>query len=108
MRVFLDDERATPVGWVRAYWPSEVVALLEQGNVAELSLDHDLGNDERGTGYDVVLWIEEAVIRRGFIPPKISVHSANSSAREKMLAGVESIHRHASLARASVSLVGDT
>jgi len=28
----------------------------------EISLDHDLGDDDSGTGYDVVLWIEEAVV----------------------------------------------
>ncbi len=93
MRVFLDDERATPPGWVRAYWPSEVVALLETGQVTELSLDHDLGDDERGTGYDVILWVEEAVVLRGFKPPRIHVHSANASAREKMQAGIAAIER---------------
>lgn len=96
MRVFLDDERTTPDGWVRVYWPSEAIALLETGVVNELSLDHDLGDDERGTGYDVVLWIEEAVALRGFNPPKIKVHSANSSAREKMVAGIQAIERIAS------------
>jgi hypothetical protein len=94
MRVYLDDERATPDGWVRVYWPSEAIALLETGEVEELSLDHDLGDDDRGTGYDVVLWLEEAVALRSFRPPgRISVHSANSSAREKMLAGIRSIER---------------
>lgn len=93
LRVFLDDERATPEGWVRTYWPDEVIDLLETNAVAEVSLDHDLGNDQRGTGYDVVVWIEEAVALRGFIPPKITVHSANSSAREKMEAGIRSIDR---------------
>jgi hypothetical protein len=95
IRVFLDDERVTPDGWVRVYWPSEAIALLKTGQVEELSLDHDLGDDERGTGYDVVLWVEEAVFLRGFKPPRIYVHSANSSAREKMLAGIESIDRQA-------------
>ncbi len=65
-RVFLDDERATPEGWVRVYWPDEAIELLETNAVAEISLDHDLGDDERGTGYDVVLWIEEAVALQGF------------------------------------------
>ncbi|MGL1250664.1 cyclic-phosphate processing receiver domain-containing protein [Vibrio parahaemolyticus] len=32
-----------------------------------MSLDHDLGDDEHGTGYDVVLWIEEAVELKVFI-----------------------------------------
>lgn len=93
MKVYLDDERATPDGWVRVYWPDEAVSLLATGKVSELSLDHDLGDDERGTGYDVVLWIEEAVALRGFIPPLTRVHSANSSAREKMEAGIAAIRR---------------
>ena len=91
MRVYLDDERATPDGWIRVYWPEEAIALLESGQVEEISLDHDLGNDEHGTGYDVVLWIEEAVALRGFKPPRMFVHSANSSAKEKMLSGIQSI-----------------
>jgi hypothetical protein len=91
MRVYLDDERATPPGWVRVFWPDEAIALLETGQVDELSLDHDLGDDQRGTGYDVVLWIEEAVALRGFRPPRMFVHSANSSARQKMLAGIGTI-----------------
>ncbi|MBF4371293.1 hypothetical protein EAY04_25230, partial [Vibrio anguillarum] len=81
MKVYLDDERDTPEGWVRSYWPEEVIELLKSGNVTEISLDHDLGDDDHGTGYDVVLWIEEAVITRGFVPPIMKVHSANSSAR---------------------------
>jgi len=97
MRVYLDDERTTPEGWVRVYWPDEAIALLETGQVEELSLDHDLGDDERGTGYDVVLWVEEAVALHGFRPPRMSVHSANSSARQKMESGIRSIE---ALARA--------
>ncbi len=93
LRVFLDDERTTPEGWVRVYWPDEAIELLETGAVDEISLDHDLGGDGRGTGYDVVLWIEEAVALHGFTPPKICVHSANSSARTKMEAGIQSINK---------------
>lgn len=67
--------------------------MLETGKVTHLSLDHDLGDDERGTGYDVIVWIEEAVATRGFVPPKLSVHSANSAARARMEAGIRSIAR---------------
>ena len=97
MRVYLDDERPTPEGWERVYWPEEAIALLESGGVVEMSLDHDLGDDQRGTGYDVVLWIEEAVALRGFIPPRLYVHSANASARQKMTAGIRAIERLAAL-----------
>jgi hypothetical protein len=93
MKVYLDDERSTPEGWVRVYWPDEAVELLKAGGVTDISLDHDLGDDDRGTGYDVVLWIEEAVALHGFLPPKIQVHSANSSAADKMRAGIASIER---------------
>lgn len=93
MKVFLDDERVTPEGWTRVYWPGEAIRLLETGAVEEISLDHDLGDDDRGNGYDVILWIEEAVALRGFRPPKIYVHSSNASARAKMEAGVLAIER---------------
>ena len=91
MKVYLDDERQTPDGWVRVYWPDEAIELLRTGNVTEISLDHDLGDDDRGTGYDVVLWIEEAVYTANFVPPIIRVHSANSSARQKMELGIRNI-----------------
>lgn len=93
MRVFLDDTREAPEGWIRAYWPEEAILLLETQKVVEISLDHDLGDDAHGTGYDVILWIEEAVACRGFRAPKIIVHSANTSARQKMELGISSILR---------------
>lgn len=91
MRLFLDDERPAPEGWLKVSWPSEVIEFLKTGRVTEISLDHDLGDDSRGTGYDVILWIEEAVALKGFVPPKINIHTSNPSARAKMLAGVRMI-----------------
>ncbi|MFD0726741.1 cyclic-phosphate processing receiver domain-containing protein [Lysobacter brunescens] len=100
MRIYLDDERATPEGWTRVYWPDEAIALLDTGNVVEISLDHDLGDDARGTGYDVIAWIEEAVVTRGFVPPVVRVHSANPATRVRMEAGIAAITRLASASRA--------
>jgi hypothetical protein len=91
MRVYLDDERPTPDGWQRAYWPEQAIALLRTGTVSELSLDHDLGDDACGTGYDVVVWLEQEVALRGFKPPHVVVHSANPAARIRMEAGIRSI-----------------
>jgi len=39
----------------------------------------------------VVLWIEEQVALHGFVPPMMSVRSANVSARNKMEAGIRAI-----------------
>ena len=93
MRLYLDDERTAPAGWTQARWPEEVIAALQSETVTELSLDHDLGDDDRGTGYDVLLWIEEQVARYGFRPPRLAVHSANVSARRKMELAIAAIER---------------
>ena len=91
MKVYLDDGREAPEGWVRVRWPEKVIELLKTGQVTDLSLDHDLGDDVRGTGYDVVLWIEKAVATGNLVPPRMAVHSANAPARAKMEAGLEKI-----------------
>ena len=93
MKVWLDDVRPAPEGWVHVLWPQEAIKLLEKGNVTFISLDHDLGDDRRGTGYDVLLWIEEAVVIQGFKPPVITVHSANVSAKQKMLSAINKINQ---------------
>ena len=94
MKVYLDDIRPTPDGWIHVYWPDEAIELLKTGDVEIISLDHDLGDDDRGTGYDVIVWIEEAVVTTGFNAPEIRVHSANSAARARMNAGIEAIKKY--------------
>lgn len=88
MKVFLDDTRDTPKGWVRCYWPNEVIDLIEKGGVEVVSLDHDLGDDSRGTGYDVCTWLEQKVFEEGwegdFVPPVFRIHSANPVGRKRM------------------------
>ncbi|WP_019938420.1 cyclic-phosphate processing receiver domain-containing protein [Bordetella sp. FB-8] len=96
MKVFLDDERQAPEGWVSARWREETIALFETGTVTQISLDHDLGDDERGTSYDMLLWIEDAVFMRKFSPSSITIHSANAPAQIKMLSAVDSIMKHVS------------
>ncbi|WP_324741422.1 cyclic-phosphate processing receiver domain-containing protein [Pseudomonas veronii] len=93
MKVYLDDQRPAPVGWTRAYWPDEVIRLLRSRKVKVLSLDHDLGDDQRGTGYDVITWIEQEVALGRFTPPLILVHSANPVAAQRTRAGIESISK---------------
>jgi len=93
MKVWLDDVRTAPDGWIHARWPDEVIELLIAGGVTHLSLDHDLGDHRRGTGYDVLVRLEDAVARRGIKPPSIAVHSANPVGRARMLQAARSIER---------------
>jgi hypothetical protein len=103
VKVWLDDVRPPqpdPDSWAWVRTPAEAIALLQTGEVTELSLDHDLGlleGDRELTGYDVVLWIEQAVATEGFVPPDtMVVHSGNTAAAPRMEAGIEAVRRLAS------------
>jgi hypothetical protein len=91
MKLYLDDIREAPKGWKLTTTATETINYLISNQITELSLDHDLGIDE--TGYDVLLWIEEEVILNNFLPPKIHIHTSNSSARIKMLQAVQQIKK---------------
>ena len=96
--------RTEPLGWTRTYTAQQTIDLLKTGQVTDLSLDHDLGIGNSRiisgprTGYDVLLWMEEAVVTHGFSPPeRIHIHSANTAAVPRMKAAVDSIRRKSRL-----------
>ena len=98
MKVWLDDVRDAPDGWVHVRTPEEAIELLRSGKVKEISLDHDLGlasDEAERTGYDVLRWLEEAVANGGwpFRLPEIRVHSANPVGRRRMEQAIDSIRR---------------
>jgi hypothetical protein len=98
MRIYLDDVRDTPEGWVRCYFPEEVIELLKTGEVEELSLDFDLGfrgEEEWRTGEVPLQWLEEQVFtgQWHFPLPKIIVHSANPVGRARLKRAIDAIER---------------
>jgi hypothetical protein len=99
VRVWLDDVREAPEGWVHVRTPEEAINLVRTGEVEEISLDHDLGlvdqNSKEVTGYDVLTWIENEVGsgRATFAVPTIHVHSANAAVYTRMTQAIESIGR---------------
>jgi hypothetical protein len=80
-KVWLDDNRPAPEGWVRARTVAEAQELLETGRVTHLSLDYDLGFDEP-TGYDLVRWMAET---RTWPRTMIEVHSGHPLGRHLMI-----------------------
>lgn len=95
LKIYLDDERPAPEGWILVATPADAIDYLKTGKVLSLSLDHDLGDDVSiGTGYDVLSWIEERVVLYGFVPPIIDIHTANPSARIKMSLALDTIKRY--------------
>ena len=92
MKLFLDDKRIIPSGWVRAFTVEEAIEILTAGNVAELSLDYNLGDDTCGTEYDVIIWLEEQVVNNNFkLPSKITIHSNNILLKPRMESAVKNI-----------------
>jgi hypothetical protein len=96
VRLWLDDDlddRAAPQGWVHVTTAQEAIALLDTGRVVELSLDHDLGDDQRfGRGIDVVDRLAEQQEAHGRILwPRdgITIHSANPAGRDAMVRAIE-------------------
>lgn len=95
VKLWLDDVRPAPDGWVRAFTAGEAIAHFARGTVILASLDHDLGPSDAGTGYDVLAWIEKAMAAHAWYGPmpEIYIHSANPVGRANMFAALESIQR---------------
>lgn len=92
VRLWHDDVRLPPEGWAWARTNDAAIEILENENVVECSLDHDLGLDYltpeqiqadptlmamkgRGeqTGYHLVCWM----IEMEKVPAKVTIHSWN-------------------------------
>lgn len=99
IKLFLDDTRRPPPGWVLVRTPEDAIAQLQKHQVVAISLDHDLGlrdpqTGRERTGYDVLAWIEEQVALTDWRPPKeINIHTSNPSARPKMKRAADSIKK---------------
>jgi len=97
--VWLDDERdpQSDIGrqkratgsetWIKT--APETISLLESGNVASISLDHDLGLPENGSGYDVAKWIEEQAYHGTLPRLQWQLHSDNPVGIKNMKAALE-------------------
>jgi hypothetical protein len=71
VKLWVDDIRKPPLGWIWATTSVGAIYLLAHERIDALSLDHDLGEDD--TTRPVVLWMCENEVW----PKEIYVHSAN-------------------------------
>jgi hypothetical protein len=85
MKIWLDDERSMPKGYnYHAHTAQEAVDFLAAGGVTAISLDHDLGDEQNGTGYEVACFIEDGAFHGTLLPIVVSIHSANPVGRDRM------------------------
>lgn len=98
-KLYLDDERTHPEGWIRAHNAREAKEILLQGDITFASLDHDLWMDGYWTngwdfpnihdlenGYDVVEWMAENHI---WPEDGLRIHTDYKAGRENMMQVVD-------------------
>jgi hypothetical protein len=94
--LWLDDVRPAPdATWRHATTAQEAIDWLQRSFFNVVSLDHDLGPPEAGTGYDVLVWLERAIAEGDWRTevPELRIHSANPVGRANMTRAIESIQR---------------
>lgn len=92
MKIWLDDERPPPdQSWIHVTNYYDCIHLLNNQNVTEISLDHDLGQNK--SGYDVAKFIEENANNNVPPPNKISVHSQNPVGKKYIQIAVNNAYK---------------
>lgn len=92
-KLYLDDVRPIPEGWVGARTVAEFISLIESRGLPDaLSLDHDLGGEE--TAMEAVHWMIDRELDTREVT--ITVHSANPVGADNLRGLLASWHRHLS------------
>lgn len=101
-KLWHDDIRPAPDGWLWARTNEQAQEILRKGDIVECSLDHDLGyhdvelpedpnelaevlvlkGQSEETGYDLVCWMLE----NDLVPQKVTIHSWNPEGAAHMAA----------------------
>ena len=69
--------------------------MIMTGDYSVVSLDHDLGDAEEYTGYDILCAIERQIAKGGYwiALPEFRVHTAIPVGRENMVRAIEAIKK---------------
>ena len=96
IKLWVDDIRVEPKGWVYCRTMLKAITLLSQGKVGEISLDADPGYLDCYTQetadesyYIIVLYLKE--LRADFLPKKAYVHTANRFEGGRMVEELEKL-----------------
>lgn len=99
MNLWLDDERNPKDKYIQSefgaddsyFWVKtarDAINILKNGNVKNISLDHDLGTNA-GDGLEVAKWIEEQAFLGNIERINWSIHSMNPIGRKNMERALE-------------------
>lgn len=101
MKLWIDDLRPAPDGWVWAKTSNEALEIIGKTllkNIELISFDHDLGGDD--TAVPIVNYIEERVVQFGDPAPLMLVHSQNPVGRDNLKRAIRAIDFRAQDSRA--------
>lgn len=96
MKLYIDDLRKCPEGWVLARTVTEAIRILATCDVEEVSIDHDISHrismDKLGRPFpcgetfEPVAWFLRllACLPEGHYPEKVTLHTANPIGAKKM------------------------
>ena len=90
MKLWLDDVREPPIGWIWVKSYEGAIYYLTKNSVWYISLDHDLGENKK-TGYDLACWIEEKVHLNIIKKPIMLCHSQNPVGKRRILQVIEKL-----------------
>jgi hypothetical protein len=85
MKIYLDDVRDCPKGWLLYRTAQEVINIISSDckKITHISFDHDLGTED--TGYDVAKFIEYQAFHGNIRTiPQWKVHSSNPVGRRNI------------------------
>jgi len=96
MKVWLDDERSAPAGWVHVKTPWEAIELVKTGQVEEISLDNDLGFENYvppNEGHHVAEFIERGAVLGELKFIRCRIHTQNVAAKDRMKAAIRNAYK---------------
>lgn len=87
IKIWLDDERAAPEGFLHARTVDECISLMQQhrGNIYSISFDWWLGSATEPTGDQALAWLRNAILNEGFpMPTRLRSHTSDRARRFEM------------------------
>jgi len=97
LKIWLDDKRVNPDGFVWIKSASEVIKILENDliEIEYISFDHDLG--QKLSGYNVAQEIEKLCFQKKIKCPDWNVHSANPTGKQNIIKAMTQAEKFSNL-----------
>jgi hypothetical protein len=94
VKLWLDDTRPSPKGWLWVKTAPEAIEKLKSNQVTNISLDYVLGPMSAGNGYDVAKYIKDSAKNKSLRKLEWSIHSIHPDGCYRMEVELYAADRH--------------